>query len=402
MKIKYLTNNLFFALAILALTSCADNDVYNPNNAKNTGDLKVPANFLWTTTRTETCSIQSSVTTQVSIYSDKECKDNQLLAQVYVFKEKATEVNLDLPTACKKYYIQYPTANGAKTLEVMPVTRTADSELVLPEDAIEQEEDIATGTDFFYTPAKNTYGTIMFEDLYPAKGDYDFNDFIAGYNICTNLSRGNQNNVYDGITIKLQIRAIGGSLPYRFGVELTPLQTKYVRDNYTITSDTEGINMELITTNDEDPAVFVVTGTNQLKDGPFYNTEKLSDKKMPVITCNISRNNKNDQVPASQFTYLAYDLTSMNFFLQNTGTKEEIHLKGYPVTKFATNADTKFYTADNFIWGMKVPTSIPHAIEKTDFIKAYPKFASWVTSGGANDTDWYRTYNSDKVINPAK
>ena len=92
--------------------------------------------------------------------------------------------------------------------------------------------------------------------------------------------------------------------------------------------------------------------------------------------------------------------SSTNFFLQNINTKEEIHLKGYPVTRLASNADTQFSTEDNFVWGLKVPVSIPHSTEGTDFIKAYPKFAGWVSSGGANNTDWYNTYNTDKVINP--
>lgn len=400
MRIKHITNSLCFALSVLAFASCADNDVYNPDNAKNTGSLKVPADFGWTTTRTETCNITSPVNTRISIYSDKECKDDQLLAEVYVSKEKGTEVSFSLPSACKAYYVQYPTANGRKLIEVTPTTQTRakDNDLILPEDASIVDYDETT--DYYYTPAKNTLGTIMFEDLFPDKGDYDFNDFVAGYNLTVDLSRGNLGNTYDGLTITLQIRAIGGSKPYRLGIELTPLQTKYVRENYTITSDTEGIGMELITQNDEDPAVFVITGTNSLKDGSYYNTEKLSKKKMPTITCVIRRNNKNQPAPANQFGQIAVRSDHTNFFLQNTSTNEEIHLKGYKVTKYATNTNTTFNTDDNFVWGMKIPVLIPHAIEKTDFTEAYPKFAGWVTSGGNNNEDWYQTYKADKVINP--
>lgn len=392
--------NLFFALAVITFASCTDNDVYNPDKAKKTEDLTPPADFGWTTTRTTTCSITSPVSTQVSIYSDKECKDNQLVMEIGLTKDEPRDISLDLPTASNAFYVKYSTENGDKVLEVKAGadTRTADTQIALPEDAIGNQESI-NHIDYYYTPAKDVYGTVMFEDLFPEKGDYDFNDFVVGYNICNDITRGGGGETTDGITIKLQIRAIGGSLPYRFGVELSSLTTKYVRDYLTTSSDTEGITMNLISKDDNEPAVFIIEGTNQLKDGSFYNTEELSDKKMPEITCRIVRDNKNDMPAYLQFMSLSYSY-NINFFLQNASTKEEIHLKGYSTTKYATNENTKFYTEDNFVWGMKVPVLIPNATEKTDFIEAYPDFAGWVTSGGTSNKDWYKNYKADKVINP--
>lgn len=405
MSIKTIFKSLLALTTVFALASCAENDVFNPDKAQNTSSLKVPANFDWTTTRTITTGISSPVNTQVSIYSGKECKDNQLLAEVSVSKDKATEISLDLPTSCEAYYIQYPTADGTDVMEVkLTSTRAVDYTVVLPENAEigkGDEDKNKDNTDIYYFPAKNTNGTIMFEDLFPEKGDYDFNDFVVGYNICTSLTRGDDNGdeiSNDGITIKLQIRAIGGLKPYRLGFELSGLPTKYVRGNFEITSD-GGISMELLDQEDDAPAIFVVTGTNSLKDGSYYNTEERSGTSMPEITCEIVRNDFNDLTAYSYFQRQT-DSYSFNFFIQNTQTNEEIHLKGYDVTALANNDITKFSTEDNFVWGMKVPVLIPHAIEKVDFTKAYPDFASWVTSGGTNDADWYKNYNSDKVINP--
>lgn len=401
MSIKTIFKSLLALTTVFALASCAENDVFNPDKAQNTSSLKVPANFDWTTTRTITTGISSPVNTQVSIYSGKECKDNQLLAEVSVSKDKATEISLDLPTSCEAYYIQYPTADGTGVLEVkLTSTRAVDYTAVLPEGAKEvvNTGDSQDGITLFYFPAKNAYGTVMFEDLFPEKGDYDFNDFVVGYKICVLSSNGSKGNFNDGITIELQIRAIGGQKPYQFGFELTPLQTKYAKDNMEITADGD-ISIKMIS-EDKDPATFVVTNTNQLKDGLFYNTEKLSNTAKPTVTLKIERNNQSaPEDVMKQFSDLIAS-TAVNFFLQNTSTKEEIHLKGYGVTKYANNDITKFSTEDNFVWGMKVPVLIPHAIEKVDFTKAYPDFASWVTSGGTNNADWYKNYNSDKVINP--
>lgn len=401
MSIKTIFKSLLALTTVFALASCAENDVFNPDKAQNTSSLKVPANFDWTTTRTITAGISSPVNTQVSIYSGKECKDNQLLMEIGLTKDEPREISLDLPKASNAFYVKYSTENGDKVLEVKigANTRIADAKVALPEDAISRTESIEN-IDYFYTPAKNVYGTVMFEDFFPEKGDYDFNDFVVGYNISYDITGGTGGLTTDGVTLKLQIRAIGGSLPYRFGVEFTCLQTKYVRDNLDIKSNTEGIEMKLISTKDDDPAVFIIEGTNLLKDGLFYNTEKLSEKVMPEITCRILRDNKNDTKAAGQFGALAYITYNTNFFIKNINTNEEIHLKGYATTKDATNLNTQFYTEDNFVWGMKVPVLIPNAIEKTDFTEAYPDFASWVTSGGTNNADWYTNINSDKVINP--
>lgn len=397
MSIKPILKSLLALTTVFALASCADNDVYNPDKAQNTSSLKVPANFDWTTTRTITAGISSPVNTQVSIYSGKECKDNQLLAEVGVSKDKATEISLDLPTSCEAYYIQYPTANGTDVMEVKLTSTRADSEVALPENVAEEAVDAENYADLYYLPGKNTYGTIMFEDLFPEKGDYDFNDFVVGYNECVSITRGKEGFYDDGITIKLQIRAIGGQKPYRLGFELSTLLTRYVRDNYEITSNGD-ISMELIS-KDDDPAVFVITGTNSLKDGSYYNTEILSETSMPEITCKIVRNNFSAPDVNGQFFLLSLSKNT-NFFIQNTQTNEEIHLKGYNVTALANNDNTNFSTSDNFVWGMKVPVLIPHAIEKVDFTEAYPDFAGWVQSGGTNNTKWYENYKSDKVINP--
>lgn len=398
MSIKLITKSLLALTVAFSMASCADNDVYNPNRAQGTSSLKVPANFDWTTTRTVTCGISSPVNTQVAIYSQKECKDNQLLAEVYVSKEKATEVSLDLPTSCDAYYIQYPAANGTETLKVeLASTRAVDYSAVLPETA--REVDYPNpGISLHYFPAKNAYGTVMFEDLFPEKGDYDFNDFVVGYNTCVLSTNGSDGQVNDGITIELQIRAIGGQKPYQFGFEITPLHSDIAKENMEITANGD-ISIKLISDGDA-PATFIVTNTNQLKDGLFYNTEELSTTAMPTVTLKIERYNLNAPVDIMQQFNGLISPYAVNFFLQNSNTKEEIHLKGYDVTKYATNDITKFSTEDNFVWGMKIPALIPHAIEKVDFTEAYPDFAGWVQSSGTNNTEWYKNFNADKVIDP--
>ena len=63
----------------------------------------------------------------------------------------------------------------------------------------------------FYPAQENGWGTLMFEDLWPAYGDYDFNDFVVNYKM--QLYPNNKNMVKEMI-LGIRVKAIGGSLPY--------------------------------------------------------------------------------------------------------------------------------------------------------------------------------------------
>lgn len=67
----------------------------------------------------------------------------------------------------------------------------------------------------FY-PTRNNFGCLAFEDLWPSKGDYDFNDLVLLYNF--NLVANAQNEV-SIINAKFYIQAMGGS--YNSGCPFT-------------------------------------------------------------------------------------------------------------------------------------------------------------------------------------
>jgi len=61
------------------------------------------------------------------------------------------------------------------------------------------------------------FGTLAFEDLWPSKGDYDFNDLILDYQfeITTNTS-----NFVESVKGTFIIKAFGGSFENGFGFQL--------------------------------------------------------------------------------------------------------------------------------------------------------------------------------------
>ncbi|MFQ8853502.1 MAG: LruC domain-containing protein [Bacteroides caccae] len=66
-----------------------------------------------------------------------------------------------------------------------------------------------------YHPKKG-WGTIMFEDQFPSLGDYDFNDFVANYQVLFEVSKAKEKDEYESkyIVIGLCLKAVGGVFPY--------------------------------------------------------------------------------------------------------------------------------------------------------------------------------------------
>jgi len=79
-----------------------------------------------------------------------------------------------------------------------------------------------------FFPAETVWGTVAFEDLWPSKGDYDFNDLVLDYTGYYVLNA--QNDVKDFI-VDFQVRAVGASLNNGYGFQLdqiTPDQVESV------------------------------------------------------------------------------------------------------------------------------------------------------------------------------
>ena len=81
---------------------------------------------------------------------------------------------------------------------------------------------------YVYYPAKNTYGTVMFEDRWPVVGDYDLNDLIIDCNWIEKYYAWQWilvpphywfRKVF-GIEAKFKIRATGASYKISYAVQL--------------------------------------------------------------------------------------------------------------------------------------------------------------------------------------
>lgn len=400
---------LFVVSCSTFLLSSCEKEVYNPSKVDKTTDLVVPEGFDWALTRGVTISMESPKQTSASIYLDEACQS--LIAELPVKAGQST-VSLEVPTANSNLWIQYPTQDGKK--EVMKVrfkkgaqTRgqwTADA--LFPNYVDDRTNDMAEPS--CYLPEKDKFGTIMFEDMWPELGDYDFNDFVINYNTRTwykysEISNDRLDYIY--VTMKFKLRAMGGSLPYRFCIQLgnkTNYNGPMVYPPNTVTiQDLEITNNENINGNVEilpgtKSAVIAFTEFEKLKSqagGSFYNTELAhlnGPGEYPTITFTLKISTEND---IKKFEGLSSEF-AFDYFLQHTGNNREIHFIDFPPTELysegykkdiSNKSETTYYCSDKqFVWALRAPVEMGWSVESKDIAKVYPEFAEWVRRGG----DW--------------
>ncbi len=106
----------------------------------------------------------------------------------------------------------------------------------------------------------------------------------------------------------------------------------------------------------------------------------------------------------------AVSIDKLNLFIINGGYKtnrQEVHLAGFQPTgkadtsKFGfadDNSTVKPYTSgENLIWALAVPGPGKYPVEWTSIRLAYSGLESWVTSGGAENKDWYNNPDESKI-----
>ena len=403
------------------LTSCVDDDKDLSVLTIRTADLVIPDGFDWSTTRSLTLATNAPHATSATVYLDEACSEQ--IADLAI-PEGNNNVSLEIPSANHSIWIKYPVSDGSyetQKISIKAKTATRSSgaflwtaDCLFPDRA--QEVPTDTYTTHLYQPGKNVYGTLMFEDMWPEMGDYDFNDFVINYQVHASWGgkpNGEKNNYWD-IAISLKLRAMGGSLPYRFCIKLpgnatdmegdpisVPVLTREQIQGLQVSNAKGNIGVELIE-NTQEP-IFALTGLDQIRgtEGKLYNTQ----------IGNLI-NNENTVSVSFSFKLMAedaYGLTSafnayfFDYFLQNTENGREIHFVGFKPSELYKNygrdqtGEQKNYYCNEkgFVWALKAPVEMGWAVEKTDLLTVYPKFKSWLENGGydlednVEESKWY-------------
>jgi len=250
-----------------------------------------------------------------------------------------------------------------------------------------------------YYPAEGQNGTLAFEDQWPNKGDYDFNDVIVDYNV-------NQITNADNKVVEVKpnyiLRATGANYRNGFGFQfnITPNQVasvtgQNISDNYiTLNSNgTEaGQSKAVIMVFDNAYNVLTYPGS-----GIGINTTPGAPTS-PAVTLSLDIQLA-QPVAAENFGYPPYN----PFIIANKTRGREIHLPNQVPTSLADlslfgtgddNSDpsqSRYYkTATNLPWGINVVESFDYPTEQTEITGAYLKFAPWAESSGSQYSDWFQ------------
>lgn len=251
----------------------------------------------------------------------------------------------------------------------------------------------------FY-PAENVFGTFMFEDLFPNKGDYDFNDFVTQYQFETITNASNQ---IVQLKARFIVQAVGAANVNGFGFTLENVSPNVIFSVEGLPYNTANSSSANIGGNgtevNQNSATFIVFDNINnfmgLSPGARYNvydnqTTAGNPGQVELTITFTQPLNSIGAAPFNPFIYVG----------QNRG--KEIHLKGYSPSDLAdysyfnTGDDntnfgngTTYQTNNAHPWGLDIPSPIQHMEEGIDFVTGYTFFLEYAESNGSNNTDWY-------------
>jgi LruC domain-containing protein len=297
--------------------------------------------------------------------------------------------------------IFYVTSNPREaiiTVDLVPVTYTGnDTDGDGINDPVDDyPEDPSRAFDNHF-PAENVFGSLAFEDLWPQRGDYDFNDLVVDYHFKEILNA--ENEVVE-IEADLMIKAVGASYENGFGFELN-LPVEAV--SQVIGSNIQG-NAVTLNTNgteaDQSKAVIIAFDNAyhvvQRPDGFYFNTQpdapyRVSDTlHLQIMLTEPVASDLLISPPYNPFIFI------------NQNRVREVHLAGYGPTDIASgseffdtgddySSDVGFYKTNNYLpWAMDITESLTYPVERIAINQAHNHFVAWAVAAGQDYPDWYK------------
>lgn len=304
------------------------------------------------------------------------------------------------------FYASSNPVTGISSQNMLPIDKPIDSDGDGVSDVY--DEFPADPTRAFSDPTSST-GTLAYEDLWPAAGDYDLNDLVVDYKM---WSVKNAQNLALDVNMEFTFRASGGSYNNGFAVELpVPASVVSAVSGAQITSNYISRTATGVEAGQSNAVVIVTDDVAQVlhrPSGSFVNTELNSTRVLTVkMTLKVTFN-------TPQNLSLGLSAPYNPFLIVNKKRGYEVHLPGYLPTEKANqtlfytlndgtsaNKDVYYKTKNNLPFALHLPETFDYPIEKQAVINAYPKFFDWARSGGTLYKDWYQDktgYRDNTVI----
>jgi len=255
----------------------------------------------------------------------------------------------------------------------------------------------------FY-PAENSFGTLAFEDLWPDRGDYDFNDLVIDYSFKEIM---NSNNEVVEIESKFILMAIGASYENGFGFELPVAPGLVQTVSGPIISGSEvTLQANGLEAGQDQAVVIAFDNVYHIMNKPhgyYINTQENAPYVNPdtvlVLVSFVSPVNPNDigNPPYNPFIFI------------NQNRNREVHLPGKAPTTIAMNSglfntgddnsmSSGYYkTTNNLPWALDIVEPLDYPFEKITIDQAHNHFVDWAQNSGNTYSDWYKNLNGYRV-----
>lgn len=262
------------------------------------------------------------------------------------------------------------------------------------------------------TTNTNFDGTLAYEDLWPGKGDYDFNDLIVNYKFTVSKD---DDDFVQNITGVFTVYAFGASFHNGFGFTLPNVDPDQLisvsgyeiqpGSIFTLASNGLEANQTKATIIVYDDSYNILThpgsgiGVNTEQSAPYVAIDSV------VIQMVFFDNGS--FAPGGPVSYENLDIGNFNpFIIVNQNRDVEVHLLGFPPSSLADQSifgtfhddsdagQQRYYTTSNNLpWVINIPDVFEYPQEKKEITTAYEKFAEWAESSGVDFPDWYEDIN---------
>lgn len=243
------------------------------------------------------------------------------------------------------------------------------------------------------------YHSLVYEDLWPCQGDYDFNDLIVYYSF-----RENQNAA--GLTTSLEFNtkfpAMGGSF-----------------DNTACIRVVDGSNTAVLSANNIStlPGAIGVTRTHDAvnsttsfcfsnlksiygeQGNTVVNTESKVYSEYPIMTGSITGFNTGTDV-YDQYMLIDNDITKQVHDMASDNPNSALNIATSDAIGFnscdddSANQAKQYVNSNGLPWALSIPAEWGWPKEKVDMLEAYPDFDDFIVNPAL---DWYSDANDNKV-----
>lgn len=219
-------------------------------------------------------------------------------------------------------------------------------------------------------PSENDWGTIAFEDLWPAMGDYDFNDLVASYHVTQYRS---QDESTVAMEFLLRVDWVGAGYQNALAVALPIDRQRVIKVEGSVSARLDETGLE--------------PGIDQMVTFLFDDPGQLGGQPTRIVV--------HFRTPLKD-----WELGTPPFdpFLVVDGDRgREVHLIGKPPTAKANQSmlgseddNGNYATTSGLPWAILLPEAWDWPVEKASIQLGYLEFVGWAESGGAILKDWYR------------